>query len=88
MKNFINSIIDRIHGKPLLVKPVVSNSVICDCCNDYGYVDVIFGFKNKYDSQILCPKCNGDSAKILNISSKNYGDDGVGLTSEQIDELI
>lgn len=30
----------------------------------------------------------GNEYEILNISSKNYGDDGVGLTSEQIDELI
>jgi len=88
MKTFIKRTIDRIRRKPLLVKPVVSNSVICDYCNDYGYVDVIFGFKNKYNSQMICPKCNGESAKILSISSKNYGEDGIGLTSEQIDELI
>ena len=31
---------------------------------------------------------NLKNSSIINISSKNYGDDGVGLTSDQIDELI
>ena len=87
MKNFIKRTIDRIRRKPLLVKPVVSNSVICDGCNDYGYIIVTFG---GHSAEMRCLKCDGKSNRnsILNISSQNYGDDGVGLTSEQIDELL
>jgi len=85
--NLIRKIYDRIRRKPLLVKPVVSNSVICDGCNDYGYITVTFAGQS---AEMRCLKCDGksNSNSILNISSKNYGDDGVGLTSEQIDELL
>lgn len=87
MMNLIKRITDKLRRKPLLVKPVVSNSVICDGCNDYGYIVIKFG---GFTSQMRCLKCNGasNSNSILNISSKNYGDDGIGLTSEQISELL
>lgn len=41
-----------------------------------------------YKDICLCKKYNHESTEILKISSKNYGDDGVGLTSEQIDDII
>ena len=59
MIKFIRNLFKGIKQKCNI--PVVSNSVICDCCNDYGYIDVLFGQNGKYDSQIICPKCNGKS---------------------------
>ena len=36
----------------------VSNSVLCDSCNDYGYIVVTFAGKSAH---LRCPKCDGKS---------------------------
>lgn len=41
--------------------PAVSNSVVCDSCNDYGYIVITFSGKSAH---LRCPKCDGKSAEL------------------------
>ncbi len=38
--------------------PVVSNSVLCDGCNDYGYIVITFAGQS---AKMRCAKCDGNS---------------------------
>lgn len=50
MKNFIKNLFKKRTDQ--------CNSVICDGCNDYGYIVIKFG---GFTSQMRCLKCDGKS---------------------------
>lgn len=72
---------------------------ICPKCNGDGHVMVQQwngGLTSISSGMFTCDVCGGAkiipmhvmNKELLKISSKNYGEDGVGLTSDELDKLL
>lgn len=48
----------NIFSKKQQVENIEEANVLCDCCNDYGYIVITFA---GHTAKLLCPRCNSNN---------------------------